>query len=315
MEQHQRAVGAFARHTDTKLALTELQQANFPMDKVSVIAKDAKNKDDIAGVEVKEHIGNKADEGAVAGAVAGGTVGGVTGLLVGLGLLAIPGIGPIMLAGAEATAIASALAGGAIGTAAGSLTGALIGLGIPDDKAKVYSDLVDNGYYLIIVNGDSREIAIAEMILRNRGIEHWDTFHPVPSANANNSSATLNGRYKYAVGHFFLRQDAEKAVTELRMNDFPMQNVSIFAKPSVGVSEIHEIPITTSNYDFAVLEIPHHQIENYQRRVELGDYLLALHGTDIQLAAAQNILQRNGIQNYEVFTPKVTNQTAPAGTI
>jgi len=55
-------------------------------------------------------VGNKADE-ALAGAVTGGA-GGLTGLLVGLGALAIPGMGPVMLAGATATALATALSGG-----------------------------------------------------------------------------------------------------------------------------------------------------------------------------------------------------------
>jgi len=77
--------------------------------------------------------------------VTGGTVGGLTGLLVRLGTLAIPGVGPIMLAGATATAIATAAAGGAIGAATGGILGGLVGLGIPEDRAKVYNDSVLQG--------------------------------------------------------------------------------------------------------------------------------------------------------------------------
>jgi len=72
------------------------------MDKVSIIARDAARQDDIAGVDVSARVGNKADEGASAGALTG-TLGGITGLLVGLGALAIPGVGPVVLAGEIAT--------------------------------------------------------------------------------------------------------------------------------------------------------------------------------------------------------------------
>ncbi|BDI16740.1 hypothetical protein ANSO36C_25420 [Nostoc cf. commune SO-36] len=61
----------------------------------------------------------------------------MTGLLVGLGTLAIPGVGPVLAGGAVATALATTLAGGAIGAAAGGIVGALVGLGIPEDIARV----------------------------------------------------------------------------------------------------------------------------------------------------------------------------------
>ena len=103
--EYKRAVGVFTTRKDAESALQDLKDSNFGMDKVSVIARKPEESEEVAGVEVKENVGNKADEGAATGAVAGGALGGVTGLLVGLGMLAIPGVGPIMLAGAEATAI------------------------------------------------------------------------------------------------------------------------------------------------------------------------------------------------------------------
>ena len=123
--QHKRAVGVFSTRREAELALRELRDSNFPMDRVSVIAQEGDKIDNIAGADVRDEIrdpdDNKADDGAKTGALAGGTLGGLTGLLVGLGTLALPGIGPVMLAGATATAIATTLAGGAIGAAAGSL--------------------------------------------------------------------------------------------------------------------------------------------------------------------------------------------------
>jgi uncharacterized membrane protein len=71
-------------------------------------------------------------------------------------------VGPVILAGEVATALATTLAGTAIGAAAGGLLGALIGLGIPEERAKVYSDRVSRGDYLVIIKGTDKEIAKAE---------------------------------------------------------------------------------------------------------------------------------------------------------
>ncbi len=173
---NKRAVGVFNTRAEAEHALHELNNSGFPMNKISVIAKDADRQEDIAGVDVQDKVGNKADEGASAGALTGGVLGGATGLLVGLGALAIPGVGPIVLAGEVATALATTLAGGAIGAAAGGLIGALVGLGIPEERAKVYSDRVSRGHFLVMVDGSEAEIARAEAVLTGRGIEDFGIY-------------------------------------------------------------------------------------------------------------------------------------------
>ncbi|MEG3973490.1 histidine kinase [Microcoleus sp. herbarium8] len=179
-----RAVGVFSTRRETEHALGELRTAGFDMNRVSVIAKDADSQGDIAGIDVHDSADNKADEGATKGALTGGTLGGLTGLLVGLGLVAIPGIGPIMLAGASATAIATTLAGTALGAAAGGLLGALVGLGIPEEEAKVYSDRVARGDYLVLLDGSEAEIARAETILSRGGIQDWSIYDHPSSVNS-----------------------------------------------------------------------------------------------------------------------------------
>ena len=177
---YKRAAGLFYSRDEAEAAVRALRDAGYDMDRVSVIARDA---DKIDGHDTTEEVGNKADEGAATGAVTGGALGGITGLLVGLGALAIPGIGPILLAGAEATAIATTLAGAGIGAAAGGLIGALIGLGIPEERARVYSDRVKGGSFLVIVNGTAAEIARAETIMNNNGVEEFGIYD-VPGATA-----------------------------------------------------------------------------------------------------------------------------------
>ncbi|MEG4284038.1 histidine kinase [Microcoleus sp. A006_D1] len=176
LARHKRAVGVFSTRGEAEHALGELRTAGFDMDRVSVIAKDADSKGDIAGIDVKDNADNKADEGATKGALTGGTLGGLTGLLVGLGALAIPGIGPIMLAGAAATTIATTLAGTALGAAAGSLIGALVGLGIPEEEARAYNDRVARGDYLVLIDGSEAEVAKAETVMSRGGVQHWNTY-------------------------------------------------------------------------------------------------------------------------------------------
>ncbi|NJL78267.1 MAG: DUF2382 domain-containing protein [Richelia sp. RM2_1_2] len=172
--EYKRAAGLFYSREEAEAAVRGLKDAGFHEDRISVIARDA---DKLDGVETRQDVGNKADEGAAAGALTGGALGGITGLLVGLGTLAIPGIGPIMFAGAEATAIATTLAGGAIGAATGGLVGALIGLGIPEEKAKVYSDRVSGGSFLVMVTGTEAEVQRAESIMRRCGVEEFGIYN------------------------------------------------------------------------------------------------------------------------------------------
>jgi hypothetical protein len=144
------------------------------MDDVSVVGKDAGSHNQIAGVEMSNKAtGNKADEGAATGAATGAALGGLGGLLVGLGALAIPGIGPVMAGGALATALATTATGGAIGAAAGGLTGALVGLGIPEERARYYNDRVNHGDYLVMLDGSDEELRRAQPILARHGIQDW----------------------------------------------------------------------------------------------------------------------------------------------
>lgn len=224
--RHKRIVGTFANRSDAEMALRELKNADYPMDRVSVIARDADREPDIAGVDVKKSTDNKADEGAVAGAVTGGALGGVTGLLVGLGALAIPGVGPILLAGAEATALATTLAGGAIGAAAGGLIGALIGLGIPEDRARVYNDRVGQGHYLVMVRGTEEELRQAEIVLNRRNIQEMGIYD-VPESQVQsempttptNTAATANPMHSTATTDRRIIDDKETSTPEVIIVD------------------------------------------------------------------------------------------------
>ena len=98
-----------------------------------------------------------------------------TGLLVGIGALAIPGIGPVVAGGALATAFGmgggTAVAGAGIGAAAGGIVGALTSLGFSKDEAEYYDTGVREGRTLVTVHDDDGR---AEGIFDETGAENYD---------------------------------------------------------------------------------------------------------------------------------------------
>jgi hypothetical protein len=156
------AVFGIVREEALAITIAEnLRQAGFTANDISVLFPDRSGTRDFAH---EQH--TKAPEGAVTGAAGGGVLGGALGWLVGIGALAIPGVGPFIAAGP----IMAALGGAALGAAAGGFTGALVGMGIPEYEAKMYEGKLRAGNILISVHGDDRhEIKRAEEILKNGG--------------------------------------------------------------------------------------------------------------------------------------------------
>jgi len=95
----------------------------------------------------------KAPEGVTAGVSGGAIVGGALGWLAGIGVLSIPGIGPLIAAGP----ILAVLSGVAVGGAVGGIVGALIGMGIPEYEAKRYAGKLAAGNVLLSVHSDNAE--------------------------------------------------------------------------------------------------------------------------------------------------------------
>jgi hypothetical protein len=145
-------VGLFDYYQDAERAVSELNARGFTSADISVAARDTTLQQRVVGDKDAA-----VAESAGAGAVGGAAVGGLAGLLVGLGAIAIPGIGPVIAAGTLATALGTTAAGAGIGAAAGGLIGALVGLGIPEEDAHFYAEGVKRGGVLVTVRtGDER---------------------------------------------------------------------------------------------------------------------------------------------------------------
>lgn len=140
--------GVYPTHESADAAIAALRAKGFRNTDISVLFPQ-----NTGSKEFGHEKGTKSAEGAVAGGGTGAAIGGALGWLAGIGMLAIPGIGPFLAAGPIVAALAGMGAGGAIG----GMTGALVGMGIPEYQAKRYEGRMRKGGILLSVHADDRE--------------------------------------------------------------------------------------------------------------------------------------------------------------
>lgn len=133
--------GLFDQYSDAQAAVDRLAEAGISHDDISVVASNVDGRYDTDKSE--------AAEGAGTGAGIGALVGGAGGLLTGLGMVAIPGVGPVVAAGWLVATAAGAAAGAVAGGAAGGLIGALTNSGVSEEDAHVYAEGVRRGGTLV----------------------------------------------------------------------------------------------------------------------------------------------------------------------
>ena len=168
---------AYDTYGQARAAVAAVEAAGVPSTEVSLVA----NKYVSAQYADVDDVNKTA-----AGAGIGGAVGGGAGLLAGIGLLAIPGLGPVVAAGwLAATAV-----GLAAGATAGGLVGALVGAGEPEEHANVYSESVRRGGTLVTARVADQDASRIQGILDQykpidpvtRGADYrregWKSFDP-----------------------------------------------------------------------------------------------------------------------------------------
>jgi len=178
MQSRDTVVAVFDDRDDAQDAINALRDAGFMADDISILARDR----DTAG-RLAEDTGADVATGAATGALAGGLLGGVAGWLIGIGALAIPGVGPIIAAGP----IAAALGGAAIGATGGGIIGALTGIGVPEDEAHYYDTEFRRGGIVVTCQARGRYDEARTILRENGGRDTesnattyaaWDTTAP-----------------------------------------------------------------------------------------------------------------------------------------
>lgn len=146
-------------------AVRRLNQAGIPDAQISVVSGTEKHRS-----STKSQIDDNTVSDAGKGAAIGGAIGGGAGLLAGLGMLAIPGLGPVVAAGW----LASTLAGLAAGATTGGLIGALVDTGLSEDEAHAYAEGIRRGGTIVSVRVDDALAQTALDILDDGGTVNMD---------------------------------------------------------------------------------------------------------------------------------------------
>ncbi len=167
--QHRQVVKTFSSREAAGQAMERLVLSGFPIAQVFLFG-DGTFRDGIEVQSSNRSTLQSSSYGTITGTalglkkglVLGNFAGGMTGLVLGAGLIALPGVGQLVLS----SAIAFMLLSGGICTAAGGLVGAMIGLGLTSEQAKIYSQQIARGCVLLMIEGTVQDIDRARYLLQ-----------------------------------------------------------------------------------------------------------------------------------------------------
>ncbi len=92
------------------------------------------------------------------------------GALTGLGLMAIPGVGPIVAAGW----LVATLTGAAAGAATGGLVGALTQAGVSNEDAEVYAEALRRGGAVVSARVDDKDASRLQSVMDRSSVRITD---------------------------------------------------------------------------------------------------------------------------------------------
>lgn len=153
-------VGVYETMAQAEEAVHTLNQAGFPVKRVSVVTQNLANDKTIHGYITP------GDDWTARGAATGAWMGGLLSLLIGAAFLWVPGFGPLLVVGRLAALLLAGVEGTLMGAATGSLLGALVSWGIEEEHILEYAQQVQRGKHLVIAYGTPEEVAQAQAILQ-----------------------------------------------------------------------------------------------------------------------------------------------------
>jgi uncharacterized membrane protein len=183
----------FDTYDQAERAVKALESAGIHSSEISIVANNKNG-------ERHDNDDNVSEAGTGAGI--GAAVGGAAGLLTGLGLMAIPGVGPVVAAGWLVSTAVGAVAGGATG----GIVGSLVSSGLDDEDAHVYSEAVRRGGTLLSVRAqDSQADQVHAILDEHRPLDPaelgneyrktgWSKFDPDEETMATKQSDTGRAR-------------------------------------------------------------------------------------------------------------------------
>src|SRR5271170_4890393 len=158
MSEQNAVVAVYGTHTGAEEAVKELQRAGVDMHTLSIIGKDTHTDEHVVGYY------NTGDRMKYWGKI-GAFWGGFWGLLFGSAFFAIPGLGPVLVAGPLVAWIVGALEGAAVVGGVSAIGAGLIGIGIPKDSVVQYELALKTDQYLLLVSDSPSEVTRARDII------------------------------------------------------------------------------------------------------------------------------------------------------
>lgn len=162
MSELNTTVAIYDTHTEAESAVKELQRAGFDMKKLSIVGRDYHTEEHVVGYY------NTGDRMKAWGKL-GAFWGGLWGLLFGAAFFAIPGIGPVLVAGPLVGWIVATLEGAAVVGGLSALGAALYSIGIPKNNVLEYETEIRGGKFLVVAHGTTDDVSKAKEILKTTG--------------------------------------------------------------------------------------------------------------------------------------------------
>lgn len=179
VDQQKRAFGIFSDLKAAEESLKTLNSSQFTMEKISVVGKDLDGKDEtvVGNAEVSDRI-NDTKINTASNAISDTATVSATGFtMLGLTSLALPGLGAVLAAGSLGAAIAATIvSGGVAAVAENNIIKALSKLGVPESQADLYNTRLQQGDYLVMVEGTEDDIRQTEAVFRDHGIAEWSVY-------------------------------------------------------------------------------------------------------------------------------------------
>jgi hypothetical protein len=158
MTENSAVVAVYDTHEGAEAAVNELQRAGIDMRTLSIIGRGTHTDEQVTGYY------NNGDRMKFWGKT-GAMWGGFWGLLFGSAFFAIPGVGPVLVAGPVVAWIIGALEGAVVVGGVSAIGAGLFGMGIPKDSVINYETALKTDKYVLLVSGTARDVEKARDVI------------------------------------------------------------------------------------------------------------------------------------------------------
>jgi uncharacterized membrane protein len=159
-------VAIYDTHEQAEHAIKELQEAGVDMKSLSIAARNTHTDEHVVGYY------NAGDRMKYWGKV-GAFWGGFWGLLFGSAAFAIPGLGPILVAGPLVAWIVAGLEGAAVVGGVSAVGAGLVSIGIPKDSVLKYDVALKTDKFVLVVHGSAEAVDKAKDIIAGTEQSHY----------------------------------------------------------------------------------------------------------------------------------------------